>query len=112
MKQRLKNYFRPFLKWRFLVCFFLAWMITNGWSYIFIGLGMCFNITWMLSIGTGWQAFLWLPCTPEKLVTIPIAIWFNTFLFNDERTHQELQTMKQQAKDDWQKIKNKFKRRK
>lgn len=39
------------------------------------------KIGWMLKIGTAYYAFLWLPCTPEKLITIPLAIWFHTKLF-------------------------------
>lgn len=87
-------------------------MITNGWSYIFIIIGTACNINWLLNTGLGWQTFLWLPFTPEKLVTIPIAMWFNFKLFNDEKTNMLLTNMKKQALQDWNKVKNKFKRRK
>ena len=64
-----------------IICFILAWMLTNGWSYVFIAIGFIFNIEWMSTIGLSYQAFLWLPCTPEKLVTIPLAIWFDKLIF-------------------------------
>lgn len=73
---------------------------------------MSCDIEWMTNTGAGWQAFLWMPFTPEKLVTIPMAMWFNAKLFKDEKTHNNLAKMKQQAISDWNKIKNKFKRRK
>ena len=104
--QRFKNYFRPFLSLKFLLCFLLAWSITNGWAYIFIFLGSYYSINWMFTIGTTYMAFLWLPFTPEKLVTIPLAIWFNLKLFKDHKTNQLLINMKKQAFDDWQKFKN------
>lgn len=106
-------YIKPFLNWRFLISFSAAWMITNGWSYIFIVLGPILELKWMTTIGIGYQTFLWMPFTPEKLVTIPLAIWFHTLIFrNDEKTHHQLEKMYSEAKSDWQKIKNKFKRSK
>ena len=110
--QRLKNYLKPFLSFKFLACFFLAWLVTNGWSYAFIIIGASCKINWMFNTGISYQAFLWLPCTPEKLVTIPLAMWFNTLIFKDEKTQKSLNNMKKQAKEDWNKIKSKFKRRK
>lgn len=66
----------------------------------------------MLKSGAAWQAFLWMPFTPEKLVTIPMAMWFNTLIFRDKKTNKLLLNMKLQAQEDWSKIKAKFKRRK
>lgn len=108
--KRLKNYLRPFLSWRFLICFFLSWFVTNGWSYIFIIIGLVFDINWIFNVGAGWQAFLWMPFTPEKLVTIPMAMWFNFKLFKDEKTTGLLNDMLGQAKADWQKAKAALKR--
>lgn len=105
-------YLRPFANWRFLISFGAAWMLTNGWSYIFVVVGPMLGWHWMTTIGAGYQAFLWLPITPEKLVTIPIAIFFHTMLFRkDTKTHDQLQTMYSEAKSDWQRIKNKFKKK-
>lgn len=77
----IKDTIKPFLNFKFLLSFFLAWMITNGWSYVFLIVGTIFKIKWMLTIGASYQAFLWMPWTPEKLVTIPLAIFFHKVLF-------------------------------
>lgn len=77
----IKDYIKPFLNWRFLISFFTAWMITNGWSYVFVAVGGALGIKWMLSVGLGYQAFLWLPITPEKLITIPLAMGVHRLLF-------------------------------
>ena len=82
------------MNWKFLVSFFAAWMITNGWAYIFVGVGTYYHIGWMTTIGASYQGFLWLPCTPEKLVTIPIAIFFHKILFpKDFKTIQKLNSL-------------------
>lgn len=60
-------------------------MITNGWAYVFLGLGIAFNWAWAKAIGTGYLAILWLPVTPEKIITIPIAILLQRFLFPKDR---------------------------
>ncbi|MBQ1477168.1 MAG: hypothetical protein IIZ33_03375 [Erysipelotrichaceae bacterium] len=28
---------------RYILCFLIAWMITNGWAYIFLGIGILFH---------------------------------------------------------------------
>ena len=66
---------------KMLLTFGIAWMITNGWSYLFVGFGIKYGITWMLSIGTAYQAFLWFPFTAEKVVTVAIALWLGKLLF-------------------------------
>lgn len=106
--KRIKNYLRPFLRWKFLLCFFLAWLITNGWSYAFIIIGELCSIDWMFNVGVGWQAFLWMPFTPEKLVTMPMAMWFNYKMFKDDKTTKMLENMLNQAKDDWQGLLKRF----
>ena len=55
---------------RFLLCFGLAWLITNGWCYILFGIGTCFEIGWMTAVAGAYLAFLWLPISPEKIVTV------------------------------------------
>ena len=108
----LKNYLKPFLNWRFALCFLTAWAITNGWCYIFIGLGLLFEFQWALNIGLGYLAFLWLPFTPEKIITIPIALILHKWWFrHDEKSKKMLIEMKEQAKRDWRKIKNLFRRK-
>ena len=72
---------------RFLLCFGIAWMITNGWSYVFLGVGVWFGIPWMMAVGGAYLAFLWLPATPEKVVTVAIAMLLLRWLFpKDEKT--------------------------
>ena len=103
-KEKIKIWIKKILQFllnpRFLLCFGLAWMITNGWCYIFIGVGTIYEIGWMLAVGTTYFAFLWLPFTPEKIVTIPIAIAFLKWFFpKDEKTLAVLQQMYQKAKE-------------
>ncbi len=70
-----------------LLCFALAWMMTNGWSYILLGLGMLLEIKWMIAVAGAYLAFLWLPISPEKLVTVGIAMALLRILFpDDEKT--------------------------
>ncbi|MBQ7922689.1 MAG: hypothetical protein IJ325_08955 [Clostridia bacterium] len=69
------------------MCIAIAWMITNGWSYILFAIGGYFEIPWMLGIAGAYLAFLWLPVSPEKLITIAIAIALLRWLFpNDTKT--------------------------
>ncbi len=98
--ERSKKILQFILNPRFLLCFGLAWMITNGWCYIFIGVGSFYDIEWMFYIGTTYLAFLWLPITPEKIVTIPLAIGLLKLFFpKDEKTLAVLTQMYQKAKD-------------
>ena len=100
VKEKIKRLIEFILNPRFLLCFGLAWMITNGWCYIFIGVGSYYDIGWMFYTGTTYLAFLWLPITPEKIITIPLAIAFLKLIFpRDEKTLAVLQNMYQKAKD-------------
>ena len=72
---------------RLLLCLVIAWMITNGWSYVMFGLGMLMKIHWMRVVGGAYMSFLWLPFTPEKLVTVVLAIGLMRLLYlRDRRT--------------------------
>lgn len=73
---------------KILLTFGIAWMITNGWSYIFVFVGVYFHNNWLLGIGTAYQAFLWLPITPEKIVTVAIAIWLGKLFFPKDKKLQ------------------------
>lgn len=79
---------------RFLLCFCMAWMITNGWSYVFFALGLLLDIPWMTAVGGAYLAFLWLPISPEKIVTIAISIQLLRWFFpNDQKTLKILKDM-------------------
>ena len=92
MTQRIKDLYerwKPTLKkigWfiinpHFLICFGIGWMITNGWAYIMLGVGMLLNIRILKLISSGYLTFLWLPCTPEKIVTVAISCKLLKILF-------------------------------
>ena len=103
-KQKIAEWFKKIVQFllnpRFILCFGLAWMITNGWCYIFIGVGSFYEIEWMFYVGTTYLAFLWLPITPEKIITIPMAIAFLKVLFpKDQKTLAVLEQMYQKAKE-------------
>ncbi len=84
---------------RLLLCIAIAWMITNGWCYVFLILGTLFSIPWMTTVGGAYLAFLWLPISPEKIVTFAIAIALLRFLFpNDEKTLAVLKDLYTKAK--------------
>ena len=85
---------------RLLFCFGLAWLVTNGWSYILLGIGTYFQIGWMIAVSGTYLAFLWLPITVEKPVTIAISIILLRFLFpNDEKTLAVLRNMSEKIKE-------------
>lgn len=85
---------------RLLLCFFLAWMITNGWCYLFIFFGQLFDLTWMTVAGSVWVGVLWFPFSPEKVVTLLLTILLLRWLFpSDEKTLLVLRKELQRAKD-------------
>lgn len=91
MKERIKSFFKTALQFilnpRLLLCFGIGWMITNGWSYVLFGLGSWLENEWMLAVSGAYLAFLWLPVSPEKLVTVTVAIGLLRWLFpNDRKT--------------------------
>lgn len=99
----LKKWLQFFLNPRLLICFLLGWLITNGWSYILFGLGTYFGIGWMIVVSSAYMSFLWFPFTPEKIITIILAIFFLRFFFpNDTKTlkvlKDELSNLKKKRK--------------
>ncbi len=87
MKEKIKKIILFILNPRLLFCFGIAWMITNGWSYVLMGVGTYYGIEWMIAVSGAYLAFLWLPVSPEKLVTVAIAIALLRVLFpKDEKT--------------------------
>lgn len=103
MKEKLKNMlitvaqflFNP----RFLLCFGIAWMITNGWSYIMLGIGIFWEIGWMIAVASAYLTLMWLPISPEKIVTVAISIALMKLLFpKDEKTLGKLVDLYEKAK--------------
>lgn len=91
MKEKLKKILKRIAQFvlnpRLLLCFGIAWIITNGWSYVLLGLGTWLEINWMIAVSMAYIGFLWFPMTPEKIVTFAIAIWLMRLMFpNDEKT--------------------------
>ena len=70
---------------RLLLCLGIAWLITNGWSYILFGVGTLLEIGWMIAVSGAYLAFLWLPVSPEKIVTVLIAMALLRFFFPHDR---------------------------
>lgn len=88
-KRRMKKLARFLLNPRLLLCIAIAWLITNGWSYIMFAVGTALQIDWMVAVSGAYLAFLWFPFSPEKIVTfaIAIAIALLRWLFpRDQRT--------------------------
>ena len=87
LRDVLRRWARFLLNPRLLLCLAIAWMITNGWSYVMFSLGMLMKIHWMRVVGGAYMSFLWLPFTPEKLVTVLLAIGLMRLLYpRDRRT--------------------------
>ena len=95
VKQIIKETVQFILNPRLLLCFGLGWIITNGWSYVMFALGTYFKIEWMIAVAGAYLAFLWLPISPEKIVTVAIAIFLLRILFpNDKKTLGKLRALR------------------
>ena len=87
MKEKLKKIVAFVLNPRLLLCVGIAWMLTNGWSYVLMGIGTFLGIGWMIAVSGAYLAFLWFPFTPEKIITAVISIFLLKRLFpKDEKT--------------------------
>lgn len=105
-KEQLRHFLRKaaelVLNPRFLLCFGIGWFITNGWSYVVLGLGTYLGIGWLIAVASGYLTLLWIPFTPEKLITTAIAIGLMRLLFpNDEKTLGQLHTLHLSARKKW-----------
>lgn len=101
IKNKIKKVFQFIANPRLLLCAGIAWIITNGWSYILLGIGTVLKIEWMIAVASGYLAFLWLPISPEKIVTIALSMVLLRVLFpKDTKTLGVL-------KDLYAKLKNK-----
>lgn len=99
MKEKLKKFLLFISNPRLLLCVAIAWMITNGWSYVMMGMGTYFGIGWMIAVSGAYLAFLWFPFSPEKLATLAIALALLRWLFpKDQKTLAVLYDMRNKAK--------------
>ena len=95
----LKKLLRFIANPRLLLCIAVAWMITNGWSYILLAVGTALDLKWMIVLSGGYLTFLWLPISPEKIVTAAIALVLLRWWFpNDTRTLAVLKQWYESAK--------------
>lgn len=100
LKKNLKKTVQFIANPRLILCWLIAWVITNGWSYILFGLGTYYEIEWMIAVSGAYLAFLWLPISPEKLVTCAIAIALLRWLFpGDQKTLAVLRGWYEKAKN-------------
>lgn len=58
MKEKIKKIIQFVANPRLLLCFGLAWLITNGWAYILLGVGTYYGIGWMMAVASSYLAFL------------------------------------------------------
>lgn len=99
MKEKIRKIVQFIANPRLLLCVGIAWMITNGWSYVMMGLGVWLNIGWMQAVAGAYLTFLWLPISPEKIVTIAIAMALLRWFFpNDQKTLAVLVDMHKKLK--------------
>ena len=115
MREKIKGLLVKALKFilnpRLLLCFGIAWMITNGWSYLMLAVGTWLGVPWMIAVASAYLAILWLP-SPEKILTCAIAILLLRLLFpRDKHTLGVLQDMHRAAMDAFKNRKNKKKKK-
>lgn len=116
-KDKIKHWIKTVLQFllnpRLLLCIGIAWIITNGWAYITTTIGVILKIDWLATISAAYLAALWVPFTPEKIITVIIAIFLLKLLFpNDKKTLEKLYNMKESVKHEYKKIKLKIKSKK
>ena len=111
IKQLLKKAVYFLLNPRLLLCFGIAWMITNGWSYVMLAVGTWLRIPWMIAVASAYLTILWLP-SPEKILTCAIAILLLRLIFpKDKYTLGVLQDMRRAAMDAFKNRKSKKKKK-
>lgn len=105
IKNTIKAIYEFILNPRLLLCFGLAWLITNGWAYIAVAFGAMYDISILATIGATYLAFLWLPITPEKIVTVIISIQLLKRIYpEDKKTLAKLYELKRKAKRECRRI--------
>lgn len=117
LKEKIKYWLKTIVQFilnpRLLLCFGLAWIITNGWAYITVAIAARLKLEWLAAIAGGYLAALWIPFTPEKIITVIIAIFLLKLLFpNDKKTLEKLRNMKEKAKEEIKNLKTRHKENK
>lgn len=93
---------------RLLFCLAVGWFLTNGWAYCALGVGVYFELDWMRNAASVYLGLLWFPGTPEKLVTVGVAIGLLRLWFpEDKRT---LALLKDKQKTVQQKVSGQYRR--
>jgi len=99
MKEKCRKIIQFIVNPRLLLCFGIAWIVTNGWAYILFAIGTVWEIQWMMAVAGGYLAFLWLPVSPEKIVTVALAMVLLRYLFpGDTKTLGVLRTFRDRLK--------------
>ena len=99
-KAKIKKIIGFILNPRLVLCGGIAWLITNGWSYVLFAVGTYFSIEWMIAVSGAYMTFLWFPFTPEKILTAIIAIALLRILFpRDQKTLAILTDLYNKAKE-------------
>ena len=87
LKHIVQSWANILLNPKLLLCLFIAWMITNGWSYVLMLIGFLLKINWMKIVAGAYMSLLWIPFTPEKIITVALAILLLRVLYpKDEKT--------------------------
>ena len=85
MKEKFKAIVQFIANPKLLLCFAIAWFITNGWAYLLIIIGTLLKAELMVEVGGAYVLFLWLPFVQEKIVTISISILLLRLLFPEDK---------------------------
>ena len=117
LKEKIKHWIKTIVEFilnpRLLLCCGIAWIITNGWAYIATSLAVWLKLDWLGAIAAAYLAALWIPFTPEKIITVIIAIFLLRLFFpNDQKTLKRLYDMKNAAKAEIKKFNFKRKEKK
>lgn len=95
MKYKIKKIINFFLNPHLIVCLGIGWFITNGWAYLAFFIGMALGQSWIYSTAAAYLTLLWIPFTPEKIITVIIAIWLLSKLFpNDTKSLSVLRALR------------------
>ena len=123
MKEKIAYWMKKIKQWgktalqfilnpRLLLCLGVGWIITNGWSYVFLAVGTACDITWMTAVAGAYMAFLWFPFTPEKVLTVIIAMFLLRWWFpNDQKTLKKLKDLYAKYHGQWVEWKEKRKQK-